>query len=156
MPVGVGIGAAGVVGLAIESTSGEYQAPEKFFPIRSENFQWTQDTVWRRVIRGTSDVIGAVPGDGHVEGSLDMEALDDVLPYFLRIARGDLTQTGTDPVNYEFVPNSAAEPAQTASITVVRNGIVFGYTGCVVGSFSFSVDDGQLVVDLSMLGRIGK
>lgn len=154
MAVGVGIGAGGVVGIAVETTQGTYEAPTKFFPIRSEGLAWQQDTIWRRVIRGTADAIGAVPGNGHVEGSIDMEVLDDVLPYFLQAARGELVQSGTSPdFTYDFTPNSDAEPSDTLSITVVRNGESFGYTGCVVSQMSFSVDNGQLVVDLSILGQ---
>lgn len=153
MAVGVGIGAGGVVGLAVETTSGTYEAPTKFFPIRSESVQWTQDTVWRRVIRDTADVIGAVEGHGHVEGSIDMEVLDDVLVYFLQAARGTLTKSGTAaPFTYDFTPSSDAEPGDTLSLYVERNGIVFGYAGCVVSQMTFSVDNGQFVVDIEIIG----
>jgi hypothetical protein len=151
----VGIGAGGVVGLAIETTSGTYEPPSKFFPVRSESLQWTQGTVWRRVVGlETADVIGAVEGDGHVEGSLDMEVLDDILPYFLECARGTLTQSGTSaPYTYTFEPDSRATPSETMTIHVERNGIVFAYTGCVVSEMSFSVDNGQFVVEISIIGR---
>lgn len=150
----VGIGADGVVGIAIETTGGEYEGPTKFFPIRSEGLQWTQETTFRRVIRNTVDPIGAVPGNGHAEGDIEMEALEDVLPYFLQASRGELTQSGTEPdFTYEFVPNGDATPTETLSITVVRNDQVFGYTGCVVASFSFSVDDGMLTYTPSILGQ---
>lgn len=150
----VGIGADGVVGIAIETTGGTYEEPTKFFPIRSEGLQWQQDTTFRRVIRNTVDPIGAVPGNGHAEGDIEMEALEDVLPYFLQASRGELTQDGTGPdFTYEFVPNGDATPTDTLSITVVRNDQVFGYTGCVVASFSFSVDDGMLTYTPSILGQ---
>lgn len=149
-----GIGAAGYVGVALETVPGEYTAPTKFFPIRSEGMQWQNNPILRRVIRGTADPIGAVPGDGHVEGDIDSEALEDVIPYFLRCARGDLTQTGAEaPYTYEFVPNHKAVPDNTMSLVVVRNEIVFGYTGLVVSSFNFSLDEGMLVVTWSLIGR---
>ena len=146
----VGIGAGGFVGLGLESTPGTYASPDKFFPIRSENLLWQQETNWRRVIRGTADVIGAVPGDGHVEGDIETEALEDVLPWFLAIARGTLTE---DTGVYTFVPSNAAVPSRTASITVVRNDVVFGYTGIVVSSMSFTIDNGMLVSSFSLLGQ---
>lgn len=164
MATEVGIGAAGFVGIALETTPGTYTAPVKFFPIRNEGMAWTQGTVWRRVIRGTADIIGAVPGDGNVEGDIDAELLDDVLPYFLACARGTITKTGTDdpattavesnpPYTYEFVPDHGALPPRTMSITVVRNEEVFAYTGCVVSSQQYGVDDGMAVNTFSMLGR---
>jgi len=150
----VGLGAAGVVGLAIETTKGEYEAPTKFFPLRSEGLQWQQGTVQRRVIAGTVDPLGAVPGNGHCEGDIDIEVLEDVIPYFLRCARGTLVQTGAAaPFTYEFTPNHAAVASNTMSITVVRNGVVFGYTGVVVASMNFTVDEGMLVCTFSLLGE---
>lgn len=147
------LGASGYVGIAVEEVSGTYQAPTKFFPIRSETFQWQQNTNQRRVIRGTADVIGAVAGNGHVEGDIDSELLSDVLPYFLLAARGVLTKTGTTPnFTYEFTPLHGALAPNTLSITVVRSGEAFGYIGCNVASMTFGVDNDMAVVNLSMLG----
>lgn len=154
----VGLGAGGVVGVALESVKGTYVAPTKFTPLRSEGLQWQQGTVYRRVIAGTVDPLGAVPGNGHVEGDVDVEVLEDVLPYFLRCARGVLTKTpdpGATPVwwDYELTPGHGAQASKTMSITVVRNDIVFGYTGVVVSSMNFTVDEGMLVCTMSLLGE---
>lgn len=161
----VGIGAAGVLGLAEETTPGTYVAPTKFTPLRSEGVQWQQGTNWRRVIANNIvDPKSAVPGNGHVEGDVDIEVLEDVLPHLLRAARGTMTRTGTDdpntttvedgpPYTYEFFPSAAAVPPSTLSITIVRNGEVFGYTGMVIGSMNFTVDNGMLVCTFSLLGR---
>jgi Phage tail tube protein len=149
----VGLGAAGVVGIAREVTQGTYVAPAKFFPVRSESLQWQQGTNWRSVIRGTVDPIGAVAGDGHVEGDIDMELLHDVAPWFLGVARADNTKTGTTDLVYEFVGSHGATPADTLSITVVRNGVVFAYTGCCVGSQSYTTDNAQAVATYGLVGR---
>jgi len=138
----VSIGASGFMGIAIESTPNEYEAPTKFFPIRNENLVWTQDTNWRRVIRGTVDIIGAAAGNGNAEGDVDMELLDDVLPYWLIASRGEMVKTGAAPTfTYTFTPTHDATPTSTLSITVVRAGIAFGYVGCVVGNHSFGSDN---------------
>lgn len=160
----VGLGAGGVVGLALETTKGTYAPPTKFTPLRSEGVQWQQGTSYRRVIAGTVDPLGAVAGNGHVEGDIDIEALDDVLPYFFRCARGTMTKTGTDdpatttvenvaPFTYELTPAHGAQASKTMSLTIVRNGVVFGYTGIVVSSMNFTVDDGMLVATMSLLGE---
>lgn len=149
-----GIGAGGVVGIAVEVTPGTYVAPTKFFPIRSESLVWTQNTNFRRVIRGTVDSIGAIAGNGNVEGDIEMELLADVLPYMLLAARGTVTKTGAAaPFTYEFVPGHGAVPDNTLSVTVVRNGVAFGYTGVVVSSMSFGVDNDAATVTFSLLGR---
>jgi len=146
------LGAAGYIGVAIETTPNTYEPPTKFFPIRNEGLSWVQNTNWRRVIRGTADVIGAVAGNGNVEGDIDMELLTDVLPYFLLCARGELTKGGTAPFEYEFIPTHGALAANTMSITIVRGDEAFGYVGCVVSSMTFSVDNDMGVMNLSVLG----
>jgi hypothetical protein len=146
------IGAEGYVGIALEDTAGTYEAPTKFFPIRSESVSWSQNTNWRRVIRGTADVIGAIPGNGNVEGDIDMELLADVLPYFLRCARGTLEAIAGPPAGYEFVPTHGALAPKTMSITVVRSGEAFGYVGCNVSSMSFGVDNDMATATFSLLG----
>jgi hypothetical protein len=147
-----GISAATIAGLALETTSGTYLAPTKFFPMVSESLNYTQDTQWRKVLRGQVDPFGAIPGNAHTEGDFSLEALDDVVPYFLDAARGTLVKSGTGPFVYTFTPNANAIPAKTLSLTVVRNGIVFGYTGVVVGSYTFTVNNGELMFNCSLVG----
>jgi hypothetical protein len=38
------------------------------------------------------------------------------------------------------------------SVTIVRNGVTFGYTGCIVGSSEFSIKDGILQVSHKLVG----
>jgi hypothetical protein len=149
-----GIGAGGIAGLAFETTAGTYVAPTKFFPFNSESLQKMQDTVWRRPIRNSASVIGAVPGNVHTEGDIQMEALSDVVPYFLYASRTTVTKTGAGPYTYVIKPAPLATPnsGRTLSITLVRNGVVFGYTGLVVSSFTFTIDNGLLQFNCSMVG----
>lgn len=149
-----GIGAGGIMGIALETVSGTYLAPTKFFPFESESLKYNQETVWRRPIRQSADVIGGVDGNVRTEGDISMEAFEDVIPYFLMCARAAVVKTGSTPnFIYTATPTAAAIPTKTMSVTVVRNGIVFGYSGVVVGSFTFTVDDGVLKFNCSMLGR---
>lgn len=149
-----GTGAQGYLGVALETVSGTYLAPTNFVPIENESLAWVQETIWRRPIRASADIVGAVDGNGRVEGDLSMEAFEGVVALFLHAARATVTKTadGTD-FTYEFVGNANAVPDETLSITVVRNGQVFGYTGCVVGSFNFTVEDGLLKFNPTILGR---
>lgn len=150
----VGIGAGGYIGIALETVAGTYVAPTKFFPIRSETLQWRQETNWREEIRGVADVIGAVPGNGHIEGDISYVVMSDVLPYFLRASRVTTLKSGAGPYTYVTTPSHAAQaPDKTMSITVVRNGVVFGYVGCVVSSSEYSQENGLAVVTHSMLGN---
>lgn len=152
MPVGTG--AQGHLGVALEAVSGTYVAPTDFVPIESESVDWVQDTIWRRPIRASADIIGAVAGNGRVEGDLSMEAFEHTVARFLYAARTTVTKTGIAPdFTYVFVGSAAAVPNRTMSITVVRNGVAFGYTGCVVGSFAFTVEDGLLKFNPTIIGR---
>lgn len=149
-----GIGAAGILGIAIESTPGTYAAPTKFVPFISESLTSTQATIWRRPIRQSASIIGAVPGNFHVEGELQIEAMEDIVPYFLYAGRHNTTKTGTTPnFTYTFTPTADAIPTKTLSITTVRNGVVFGFVGCVVASFTFTVEDGIMMMNLNILGQ---
>lgn len=136
-------------------TPGVYQAPTKFVPFLSETVKYVQDTVWRRPIRQTADITGASPGNVHIEGDFELEVLEDVLPYFMYCARTTCAKTGSSPnFVYTFTPTSAAIPPRTFSLTIERTaGVVFGYTGCVVSSLKFTVNNGLLQVTVSIIGR---
>lgn len=129
-----------------------YTAPNKFFPIVSDSLQRPQETTWRRTLRQNVDIFGAVPGNAHVEGDIEMEALTDAAVYFHRISRASMAKSGSGPWTYTIIPTAAACAGKTASITVVRNGIVFAYVGCVVSSFSYTVEDGLLKATYSIIG----
>jgi Phage tail tube protein len=148
-----GIGASGIMGIALETVSGTYLAPTKYVPFYSESLKYEQDTNWRRPIRQTPDVVGAVAGDSFVNGDIDMEALHDCVPYFLMAARATFIKTGAGPYVYTYTPSASAVPLKTLSITIVRNGIVFAYTGCAVGGFTFSIDKGTLMFKPDIVGR---
>jgi len=148
-----GIGAAGIMGVAIETVPGTYVAPTKFIPFMSESLKFEQDTQWRRPIRQTPDIVGAVAGDSNIAGDITMEALHDCVPYFLYASRVSIVKTGAGPYVYTCTPTAVAIPAKTLSITIVRNGIVYAYTGCVVASFSFSVDNGELMFKPHIVGQ---
>lgn len=148
-----GIGGGGYIGIAIESTQNTYAAPTKYFPITSETLKHVQTTQWRKPIRQTVDIIGAVQGDVHVEGDIVMEALPDVLPYFHDCTRCTLVKTGSSaPYTYTATPNTAAIATKTMSITVIRNGVVFAYVGCVVSQFKYALNNGILEVTWSIIG----
>lgn len=137
------------------TVAGTYTAPTKFFPFMNETLDFQQATKWRRPIRKSADIIGAVAGDAHVEGDIEMEALEDVVPYFLYASRTSVAKTGSSPnFTYTITGTSVALPVRTLSITVERNtGVVFGYVGCVVSSFKFHMDEGTLMFTVSIVGR---
>jgi hypothetical protein len=147
-----GTGANGIVGIAMETVSGTYTAPTKYVPIYTESIKSSQDNQYRRPIRQSADIIGTVPGNQHFEGDIELEALTDCVPYFLNAARLTLVKTGTTPKVYTGTPTAIGVPTKTMSITVVRNGVVFGYAGCTVGQYTFSLgDDGKLMFKPSIV-----
>jgi hypothetical protein len=143
------------MGVALETVAGTYVAPTQYIPIESESLQLTQDTIFRRPIRASADVVGAVPGNARIEGDISMEALESTVALMMHASRATVVKSGTASpgFTYTFTGSANAIPAKTMSFTVVRNGIVFGYTGCVVGSFSFTVEDGLLKYNPTILGR---
>jgi Phage tail tube protein len=153
----LGIGAGGILGFALEGsgTPGTYAAPTKFTPIKNETLKFEQATIWRRTIRAVADIIGAVPGNSQIKGDVELEAFEDVCPYFHYCSRATVTKTGGGPnYSYAFIPSSAATPPnRTMSITVVRNGVVYAYVGCSVTDFSYIVDNtGVLMAKFTIVG----
>ena len=147
------IGASGVMGIALETTSGTYQAPTKFVPFNSESIQFTGEPQEHRPIRNTPGVTDVTPGNMSVEGDIEFPVLTDVLVYFLMVSRCTWTKTGTTRYVYSFKPAAFAVPTKTMSITIKRGGEVFGYTGCLVSSFTLSVgEDGKFIAKVSILG----
>lgn len=148
----VGVGATGFVGFAIETVPGTYVAPTHYLLLRNESLQFMQDTNWRRPLRGIADVADPTQGYFHTEGDIEVEITEDLLPQMLRCARVNIVKTGAGPFTYTITPTHVAVPAKTASITVVRNGIVFGYVGCIITSQKYSFDSASLVGTFSVLG----
>jgi hypothetical protein len=132
---------------------GTYNAPTKFVPFNSESLAQMEATVFRRPIRQSADVIGAVAGNENVDGDVDMEALEDCIIYFLHTARADCVKTGSNPnFVYTYEGNANAVTSRTISITIIRSGEVFAYTGCSVTSFNFGIQDGLLTFGCHIIG----
>lgn len=149
-----GIGASGFVGFAFETVAGTYTPPTKYLPVNNETMNYTSEPKYRRPIRQSADNVWAVPGDAQVGGDFEMDALDTDVPYWLYIARCSIAKTGSAPnFTYAVTPTDLAIPAKTASLTIVRNGLIFGYTGCVVSGFRFVVNEGVLGFNVTVLGR---
>lgn len=134
-------------------TPGVYAAPTKYVPFMSESLTSTQATIWRRPIRQSADIIGAVSGNFNVAGEISGECLEDVAVYWLGASRTSVAKSGTTNFTYTYTPTAAAIPPRTLSITTVRNGIVFGFTGCVVSSNTFNVSDGIMHQNVKIVGR---
>lgn len=148
-----GVGASGFLGVAAETVSGTYVAPTDYALIRNESLAYDETRIQRRPLRGVADLTGLLGGNVQISGDLQIEVLEDTLVQLLRAARGVITKGGAGPFTYTFKPSQAAAPTKTLSITVVRNGVVFGYVGCVVSSMSFTTDGGLMVGNFSILGR---
>lgn len=149
----VAIGAGAIMGVAHETVAGTYVAPIKFFPFTSEDLKHVQTTIWRRTIRNSASPTGAIAGNSHVEGTITMELLPDVIPYFLYASRTTVVKTGAGPYVYTITPQPVATPVRTMSISVKRNAEVMGYVGCVVGTFTITIGaDGVLMVTVTIMG----
>jgi len=153
-----GLGGGGIVGVALESTLGTYVAPTVYAPILSETLKYTETKYYSEQIRQQTIVSDVKAGYYHVEGDIVMEVDPNTLPYFLFCTRH--TPAFSSGV-YTWVPSSAGAAStaasgmvqRTMSITVVRNGVVFGYTGCVMGGYEFTITDGVLRVTFNVLGN---
>lgn len=158
MPAGLGGG--GSVGVAFETTMGTYVPPVTFSPILNESLRYMEDKYYSEQIRQQTIASDVKSSYYHVEGDIEVEVDPRDHVYWLYASRHTIAKTGAGPFEYKFTPSSAGSAStaagtttpKTLSITIVRNGIVFGYTGCVVGGFEYTVEDGVLRCTMSVLG----
>ena len=162
MPAGLGGG--GYLALVHEVTMGTYLDPSTagavFIPIISESLAYQEDKYYSSQIRQQTIVSDVKQSYYHVAGDIVMEVDSSLLPYLLYCGRYTITKTGAgSPWSYKFVPSQAGSATtgtganeRTASLTVVRNGIGFGYGGCCLTGGEFTVDNGVLRFTANILG----
>jgi|SRR5882724_1889432 len=148
----LGIGAGGIIGVAFETVSGTYTAPTKYVPILNETLEFKEMNIYRRPIRQSAAQIGVVAGNFDVEGTITMEATEDTCLYFTECSRAIGVKTGSTNFTYTYTPTAVAIPARTMSITVVRDGVVFAYTGCCASKQTFTVNNNILEYSVDILG----
>lgn len=163
MPAGLGGG--GAVFVALEPVMGTLVDPVAgtgvWVPIISEELNYTEDKYYSPQIRQQTIVSDVQQSYYHIEGNIVMEVDVNYMPYFLYSSRHLISKVGaTAPYTYAFGPGSqgsasgaASGPnARSMSITVERNGVGFGYAGCVVNNWAFTVENGVLRVTMGILG----
>lgn len=156
-----GIGAGGAVGLAFETTLGTWVTPSIWCPIISESLEYQETKYFSPQLRQNAIVSDVKPSYYSVSGDIVIEVDTNLLPYFMYATRHTITKTGASaPFLYKFVPNASGATStaasgavqRTLSITVIRNGAYFGYAGCTVGQYAFTIDAGVLRCTLSIVG----
>lgn len=160
-----GLGGAGWMALSLEAVMGTYQDPSTvgtiWIPILSEGLQYREDKYYSPQIRQQTIVSSSEQSYYHVDGDIRMEVDPAFMPYIYYCSRHNITKTGTTPnFTYKFAlgtQGSAATAstgavARTCSLTIVRNGIGFGYAGCIFGGYEITVDNGVLIATLNTLG----
>lgn len=155
-----GIGATGWIGIASESTMGTLVTAATFVPILRETLKYTEDKYYSQQLRQQVVDSEVKPGYYHIEGEIELEVDTNVLLYFLYASRHTITKSAGPPYTYTFVPSTAGATStaasgavqRTLSITAVRNGIGFGYAGCTVSQYEFTVDAGVLKLTMQIIG----
>lgn len=158
MPAGLGGG--GKVGIAFETVMGTYVAPTVFVPVLNEGLRYTEEKYKSEQIRQQTIHSDVKAGYYHAEGDIELEVDPSNIAHWMYASRHTITKSGAGPFTYKFVPSSAGSAStaasgavqRTLSITVVRNNVVFGYTGCTVGGYEFTIEDGVLKATLNVLG----
>lgn len=159
-----GLGGAGYMALTFETVMGTYLPPSTagtvFIPIISESLAYNEDAYYSPAIQQQTIVSSREQGYYHAEGDivLDIEAWS--LPYLLHCSRHNIAKSGAGPYVYTYTPSQAGSAStaasgnvpRTASITVVRNGIGFGYAGCVMNTIEFTLESGVLRGSFGVLG----
>lgn len=156
------IGANNAVWIGLETTYGTPVDPTAagvgvWMPILDEALVYTESKYYSAQIRQQAVRNSVTPAPYHVEGPLHFEVDVNYLPYLLYASRHTVTKTGAGPYTYAAVPTAkgATYPGGTGrglSILVVRNAETFLYSGCVVGSWSFTINNGVLECTAQIVG----
>jgi hypothetical protein len=161
MPIGVG--GQGYVAIVPEVTMGTYLDPSTtgaiFMPIISESLEYNESKYVSSQIRQSVIASEIAESYYHVEGDIVFEVDTAFLPILLYASRHTIVKTAGPPIKYEFTPNpigyattGTGANMRTLSITVVRNGVGFGYSGCIGSSFEFSIESGVLRCTMHVVG----
>lgn len=150
----VWIGLETVYGTAVDPTAAGVGV---WMPILDESLVYTEDKYYSAQIRQQAVRNAVVPAPYHVEGPLHFEVDVNYLPYLLYASRHTVVKTGAGPYTYAATPTAAGAtyPGGTArglSIMVIRNGVGFLYNGCVIGSWSFTINNGVLECTAQIVG----
>jgi hypothetical protein len=163
MPAGLGGG--GFVGFQFESVLGTpvdtATGSPVWIPIISESLHYVEDKYYSEAIRQQTIDNDVKSSYYHVEGDIVAEVDTNWLAHMLYCSRHAIAKTGAaDPWTYTFTPSSAGAAStaasgavpRTCSLTVVRNGVVFIYAGCIVNNWEFTIENGVLRVTMGILG----
>lgn len=161
MSTTAGLGGLNSVFIALETAYGTYidpgTGPGVWMPILTESLKYTEEKYYSPQIREQTIVSDVKQAPYHVEGDIEFEVDANYLPYLLYASRHTVVKTGAGPYTYKATPSNfgSAYPGGAAkglSITIDRNGNGFGYAGCVIGQWAFTIDNGILKCTASVQG----
>lgn len=157
-----GVGGANALYVTKEAVYGTYQDPSgatgSWSPFLSETIDYTEAKYYSQQIRQQLIDSDVKPGPYHVAGSIVMEVDCNYLPYFLYASRHTVVKTGAaPPYLYTATPATfgSSYPAGVnpgVSLTMIRNAVGFGYSGCVVTQWVWAINNGVLEVTMDILG----
>lgn len=152
----------GAVWVGIEATYGTGVDPTAagvgvWVPVISEALQYTENKYYSPQIRQSAIVSDVKQSYYHVEGDIVFECDPNFLPYFLYASRHTVVKAGSGPYTYSATPTNIGSTypggsAKGLSIYTLRNNVGFLYTGCVVNTWEFTIENGVLRATLGMLG----
>lgn len=152
-----GLGAGGALGVALETSAapGTWVTPAVSVPITNETLTYTEERYYSTAIRQQTVANDVRQGYYHIAGDISFEVDTRYMPYFLYGSRWGVSKTVGPPAVYTFSPSSTAtvpSTNRTLSITVLKNGAVFAYSGCQVTQMVFTITNGILMCTVSIIG----
>jgi hypothetical protein len=164
MPAQADIGANGAVWIGLETVYGTPVDPTAagvgvWMPIMDENLVYTEAKYYSEQIRQQAVVSDVEQAYYHVAGNLHFEVDAHYLPYLMYASRHTTAKTGAGtPWTYTSTPAGLGATYPGAgtktgfSCYILRDGIGFLYSGCVVNDWSFTINNGVLECTAGILG----
>jgi hypothetical protein len=144
-----GIGALGYVGYGKESVEGTAVAPTKFIPATSVSFPDSNDYLSPLDIRGSRDIVLALPAPYTIEGSIEMSGQShDVGNLLMSAFAATVSTSNYSGGGYSHVL-TPANSATTMTFEVSPGGtndLIMRYSGCRVNTFEIKASFGEIVM----------
>lgn len=149
----IGVGALGYVAFGKESTEGTFVTPDKFLSATNVSFDDSNDYLSPMTIRGSRDMVHALPAPFIVNGSLELPLVSEDLELVLQSAfAASVVTTGGANSSYShvFTPGNASPTMTFETYAAGADGGATGalqmqYSGVRVNTLELRASYGEIV-----------
>jgi len=153
----VKIGRQAFVGVGIESSAGDAVAAAKYLPFVTCTLRGIQEAIVDEAAKGIRErVWGAITGQKHGEGDIEIYADAENVPYLLYPALGSCSSTtagGETAVWEHTITRKSSNPPKTVTVIYNDTQDTRKYVYGVVNTLELTVSDGLATISAGILSK---